>query len=68
VRHRSSASRSFVLAALWALHLDPSHAGGEIRSQEAEPADRDVPHDQNAHALFVMTPIAGVIVRLIAST
>jgi hypothetical protein len=32
----SSASRSFVLAALRALHLEPSHAGGEVRGHEEE--------------------------------
>ncbi len=34
--HLSSASRSFVLAALRALHLDPSLAGGKLRDDEEE--------------------------------
>ena len=38
VCRRSSASRSFVLAALRALHLDPSHAGGEVRDREENPS------------------------------
>jgi hypothetical protein len=64
LRHRSSASRSFVLASLRALHLDPSHAGGQPRHHEDEP----LISDQDAYALFVMTPASGVVVPLIAST
>ena len=37
------ASRSFVLASLRALHLDPSHAGGGFRPEEEEPADVNLP-------------------------
>ncbi len=37
VRRRSSASRSFVLAALRALHLDPSSATTKASTQEANP-------------------------------
>ena len=37
LRHHSSASRSFVLAALRAFHLDPSYAGDEFIAEEEEP-------------------------------
>ena len=66
LRRRSSASRSFVLASLRALHLDSSHAVGQAAPKRTNPSPPTP--DQRAHALFVMTPAQGVVVPLIAST